>query len=752
MITTNMKRTLLVMMLLFGAQFAYSQGDGVMPLAGNPDLYGKYKPNKRANPGTFDSTFIYTTDTIDFPVIDDFSKNRIQVYDADYSDPGVTFDKKYRLTDLAEVPLPANALYTSQLTFRRVYNTNTGITSDENFTPLSVRVGDLSEYPVVYTTTNAYPPYYIFDTLGIPDVSDTVWIVGPNIYQDSATQFFAQAANPEAFWMDDHAYHNYRFAVDPWSLGVMTFDGLDRTGYPYQMGTTISNYGDYLTSKPIDMTSVSLSDSVYLTFLVQREGFGDETEEQDSLVLEFYDSQNQQWIWQWSVNGGPLGEFMLAHIPVTNAVFFTDAFQFRFKNFGGLSGSLDHFHLDYVKLRGSSGYQDTLIEDFAMVYPVPTLLKDYTAVPWDHYRNNPTGKMSPNVEVVVRNSYLNGGANISSAAGGNIEIFDGGVSVGNIFLNGQTLANFSTTGQPDYMPRTTYHSFHDATSFQYDNTSTATQRFFEFETVVSVPVGSNFLPNDTVRNVQAFRNYYAHDDGTAEQAYGPQGNQARLAVRFTPYEADSIIGAMIHFVPTVTDVSNKLFQLVIWDDNGGQPGTVLYEDNAFFARQPQYGNERNEFIKYFTEDTLKVPVSGTFYIGWKQIDPQRLGIGLDRNIDTKQHTLFSLDGGATWEQTPYPGSVMIRPIFSTSLDPELGIKEKVALEQELLIYPNPTTGIIHVETRSGELGEIQVYSIRGELILSTTENTVDLSGQPAGMYFVRSSVNPARTYKVMKGQ
>src|SRR5690606_38106039 len=125
------------------------------------------------------------------------------------------------------------------------------------------------------------------DTIGVPDESDTIWLTGPNIYQDSATQFFAHLTDPSKIWIDDHAYHNYRFAIDPWSLGVMTFDGLDRNGYPYQMGSTLTNVADYLTSKPIDMSGLSDGDSVYLTFLVQPTGYGDIAESTDSLILEF---------------------------------------------------------------------------------------------------------------------------------------------------------------------------------------------------------------------------------------------------------------------------------------------------------------------------------------------------------------------------------------------------------------------------------------------------------------------------------
>jgi hypothetical protein len=752
-------KTLTITCILFSCTLIFAQ-EGVMRITHNPELI-KETPSKEnyyqksTTEATIDSTFIYTVDTLTLPIFDDFSKNRIQQYEEDFSDPTLTSELFYRVLDENDIPLPSNAVYTTQQTFRRTFDTGSAQTTTSNFSGTIVKVGDLSKYPVVYATKTVYPPYYIFDTIGVPDIPDTIWIVGPDVIQDSARQFFAHAATPGTYWIDDHAYHNYRFAKNPWSIGVMTLDGIDRKGYPYEMGTTLSGVADYLTSKPIDLTGNSISDSLYITFLYQKQGLGDIPESVDSLILEFYDVTAQLWRRQWGTNGGGTSEFKLAHVPIKNPAYFVDAFQFRFKNYGGLSGSLDHFHIDYVHVRDFSGIQDTLIEDFALSYPTISLLDEYTSVPWDHYQNNPSGKMSTAVPLTVRNSYLNGGSNITSAGGGRINIKHDGLLEGSVVLNGQSIVNYNPSTQPipDYQPRTTYLSHHDVSSYQFDHTKPSGYQSFEIETIVSVPVGSNYLPNDTSYSHQIFSNYYSYDDGSAELAYGPQGTQSRLAIKYTPYEADSIIGARIHFVPTVNDVTGKLFQLTIWADNGGVPGTVLYQDNAFNLRQPSYGYGRNSFVDYYTEGMIKVPVSGTFFIGWRQIDALRLGVGLDQNTDQHTKTFYSLDGGFTWEQSQIPGSVMINPIFSTSLDTSLGI-ESVAQKEvaELTIYPNPSKGQFNIRSSNEETGEITVYSLMGNLVLTTNEQTVDLSNHPDGIYLVKSSLDFSKTYKVVKAK
>ena len=105
------------------------------------------------------------------------------------------------------------------------------------------------------------------------------------------------------------------------------------------------------------MSTTSAADSVYFSFLYQPKGLGDLPEPSDSLVLEFYAKDLDQWNRIWSAQGEVFDGFKQGHIAIKNSDYFKKGFQFRFKNYGGLSGSLDHFHLDYVNLRKFSGQQ-----------------------------------------------------------------------------------------------------------------------------------------------------------------------------------------------------------------------------------------------------------------------------------------------------------------------------------------------------------------------------------------------------------
>ncbi len=740
----------LIYTLFWSISFSSYSQEGVDPIIYNIELmeqpFGMLKTNK-AN--SFDSTIIYFTDTLSLPFFDDFCKNRIQQYNGSVTDPGIESEVYFSLLDSVGTAFPAGTMFTRSQTFKRVYDANLGTTTIINFPSREIRYSNLAVYPPVYEDVTVYPPYYIYDTIGIPNIPDTIYIPGADLVQATATQFFLNIQEPSALWLDDEAYHNYRFAVDPWSLGVMTFDGTDSKGYPYAIGTTITGYADHLTSKPIDLSGYSEADSLYISFLYQMEGFGDVPEDIDSLILQFKDVSTDQWRRIWAAGGG-VGStpFKMAHIPIKNEIYFTDAFQFRFVNRARLSGALDHINLDYVNVRAFSGMQDTLIEDFAMVYPTKSLLERYSSVPWDHYKNDPSGKMNTDWQIVVRNSYLNGGANITSANGAKVMVYHDAVMDGQFSINGQALVNYNPPSQPipDYAPRTTYTSYHDISGYQFPTNLPGNHQDFKVVTVANVPVGSNYPPNDTSYSYQTFRNYYSYDDGSAEKAYGPEGTQARLAIQYDPYMADTIIGVDICFVPTVINVTNFLFQLTIWDDNNGRPGAVIYEDNGFNLRQPSYGYGRNGFTTYWTENP--VPISGKFYVGWKQLDATRLGVGLDCNTDRKEYTYYSVDFGTTWWQSEIPGSVMVRPIFSTLMNDEMDVPKMERKSFE--VYPNPTANSVTIK---GELTGSETFVLRdltGRELRRTQDVSIDLQDEPAGFYFIEVLGAYANTIKVIK--
>jgi hypothetical protein len=75
-------------------------------------------------------------------------------------------------------------------------------------------------------------------------------------------------------------------------------------------------------------------------------------------------------------------------------------------------------------------------------------------------------------------------------------------------------------------------------------------------------------------------------------------------------------------------------------------------------------------------------------------------------------------------------------------EPVVSVEELPGLEG-VSLYPNPTTGLVHIRTAKAEPTTVEVRNVLGELVKTATfngmENSMDLRGNAAGLYSVRIS-------------
>jgi hypothetical protein len=75
-------------------------------------------------------------------------------------------------------------------------------------------------------------------------------------------------------------------------------------------------------------------------------------------------------------------------------------------------------------------------------------------------------------------------------------------------------------------------------------------------------------------------------------------------------------------------------------------------------------------------------------------------------------------------------------------EPVVSVEETAGLEG-VSLYPNPTTGLVHIRTAQAAPTTVEVRNVLGELVKTATfngmENSLDLRGNAAGLYSVRIS-------------
>ena len=87
-------------------------------------------------------------------------------------------------------------------------------------------------------------------------------------------------------WMESSVFVNRTYPINPPTIGVATFDGLDANGFARDFSpSTSSEPSDTLLSQTIDLSGIS---SAYFMFYYQAKGMGDAPQQLDKLVLEFF--------------------------------------------------------------------------------------------------------------------------------------------------------------------------------------------------------------------------------------------------------------------------------------------------------------------------------------------------------------------------------------------------------------------------------------------------------------------------------
>lgn len=536
-----------------------------------------------------------------------------------------------------------------------------------------------------------------------------------------------------AKWIDKNVFINRTYAKAPISVGVATFDGLNENGYPYNFGagSTTSGLADYLTSKPINLASPLLpDDSLWFSFYYQAQGLGNAPEPKDSLALEFFDPVANKWIWKWSHKGFiPAtndSSFKLVMIPVKDPVFFQNNFQFRFKNYATLSGNVDHWHIDYVYLDKFRNYKDTIFDDVAFVYNPSSLLKNYQAVPWNHYQSS---LLRDSLRVTIRNN-----KDVTKNTSYNYSLKDKTGIVVHTYNGASTNVDpYITNGYTNYKPFA-------RPPFTYVIPALTDSATYTWENIINtIPDFNN--DNDTLRFTQKFYNYFAVDDGTAEVGYGlvGTGTNPSAACKFKFMVKDTLRAVQLFFNPIITNISGAPFRLAVWNDNGGVPGSLIYRDSAVFPIYEQ--GAHNLFHTYRLKKNDLVLNAGNYFIGWIQSSSDLLNVGLDFNTNNQSNTYVNLSGG--WQQSNFKGAIMIRPLVGENYTLASIAKNNSIVNKPFEIFPNPTSDYFTIKMKEEySVLNISIIDLFGKIVkqISVANNSlIDVSDIANGIYTVTIS-------------
>jgi hypothetical protein len=568
-------------------------------------------------------------------------------------------------------------------------------------------------------------------------------------------------------------------AINPPTLNVATFDGLDSAGVAYNPNDILANgFRDSLVSRKINLSetgakpvAVSARASVFFSFMYEWGGNGEAPDPNDYLQVEF---KNKTGLWEIVMKIKPKDSFKKdvfydTLMQVNGDQFFHNAFQFRFRSFGRQSGPYDTWHVDYVYLNKGRNASDFSFPDQAITSRLTSLFEhSYRALPYRHFIKD-SSFITPKFNIYnLRKDppdvigYVTEGTFVNYVDGISTKTFIsnlGGTDTAGVNANGSgTILPFEKkTVSLKHLPKAS-----DATQFNPN----ADSLFFKLKVKLftgdyidpksgglAADYDPNYLPmdfriNDTISSNYALKDYYAYDDGVAEYAAGLIQPGNLIAYEFDLAEGikqDTLLGFDIYFPPFGIS-NNQTIDFFIYHqkDSTGLPKDEpwLRIPARLISRKGINEFQRIKFIPALLIDEKK------FYIGWKQPVSGKLVVGLDISNDTGDK-MFVNTNNFWYQNNTVNGSLMIRPIFGSGLvDAQVGVEEP---PQKLAIYPNPSQGNFYIE---GKVDQLQILSTTGQPIPFQKEQSDDRTfvqlNQPAGLYVVRCTTDKKiKSYKII---
>jgi hypothetical protein len=177
----------------------------------------------------------------------------------------------------------------------------------------------------------------------------------------------------DSLWVNNfRVWINDGLGLNPPSVNVASLNGLDSAdNSPYSDQTIATGFRDTLVSQPIKLNEVASGErnSVYLSFFYQWSGNGEPPDANDYLRVDF---KNDQGTWESvmtirTIASFQKNEFYDTLLKVDGDRFFHEGFQFRFMNYGRLSGPYDTWNLDYIYLNKNRTANDRFLPDMRMI-------------------------------------------------------------------------------------------------------------------------------------------------------------------------------------------------------------------------------------------------------------------------------------------------------------------------------------------------------------------------------------------------
>jgi hypothetical protein len=260
-----------------------------------------------------------------------------------------------------------------------------------------------------------------------------------------------------------------------------------------------------------------------------------------------------------------------------------------------------------------------------------------------------------------------------------------------------------------------------------------------------------WMENDEIVTVQSEYVFFVTGDRHLIAVFGVGEREVTLSAN--PEEGGIVSGGGIFPVGTfviVTAEANPDFQFINWTENGT---VVTYDADYSFSVL-----ESRNLVANFEEDGGKVITILINMLGGEVLGGGTYSYGDEVTIEAGPYAGYKFvnwtEGrGVISTDNPFTFIVTESMLIIANFEEDGMMNIESLGTESILIYPNPTTGEIRVESGNLRVENVEIYSVIGKKVLTTQvsqispETVINISHLTAGVYFLKISTEAGEVIK-----
>lgn len=226
---------------------------------------------------------------------------------------------------------------------------------------------------------------------------------------------------------------------------------------------------------------------------------------------------------------------------------------------------------------------------------------------------------------------------------------------------------------------------------------------------------------------------YARDFNSFYGSIGLTGQTGFIGSIFHIVQSDTMTSVSLFWHPSFDNTPGDLFSISLfqWNESLNSLSNEIFTSETFSKTAAMMDST---WITYNTNDVVLLP--GYYMVGINCLETNNIFLAVDTTQITNSNLYIKFENGYEFLTSDY-GNILLRMNLGHSI---LLSGNKIAINQGVNIYPNPSKGILFIDNCPQQPLRIQIFDLQGKILIDKNINAtrkIDISSLESGSYIVR---------------